>query len=67
MGTKGSIFMMQGDNFATEPCGIVEVTMWLCALLKQQYYVVLVLGNEGGGFHHMQGHHTRAQGLVQGS
>ena len=59
---------MQGDGFASELGGIMEVAMWLCAPLlvglssslgPVPNYVVLVLGNEGGGPHHMQGHHTR--------
>ena len=42
--------------------------MWLCAPLQVVFdlaqvwypnYVVLVLGNEGGGPHHIQGCHTR--------
>ena len=46
----------------------MEVAMWLCApllvglcssLVLVPNYVVLVLGNEGGGHHQMQGHHTR--------
>jgi hypothetical protein len=59
---------MQGDGFASELGGIVEVAMWLCTpflvgLLSRlglvPNYVVLVLGNEGGGPHHIQGRHTR--------
>jgi hypothetical protein len=48
---------MQGDGFASEPSGIMEVAMWLCILLLlgHGFYVVLVLGNEGGGPHHIQG------------
>jgi hypothetical protein len=54
--------MMQGDGFASKVGGIVEVAMWLCALLLVGLwsslglvpnYVVLVLGNEGGGPHHI--------------
>ena len=25
--------MVQGDGFTTEPSGIMEVAMWICALL----------------------------------
>jgi hypothetical protein len=53
---------MQSDGFASEPSGIVEVVVWLCIplLLELWVYVVLVLGNEGGGPHHMQGRHTHS-------
>ena len=49
---------MQGDGFATELGGIMEVATWLCATLVVELwsslglvpnYVVSVLGNEGGG------------------
>ena len=53
--------------FASELSGIMEVAMWLCVPLLLGLccslglvpnYVVLVVGNEGGGPHHMQGCHT---------
>ena len=59
---------MQGDGFASEPGGIMEVAVWLCVSLLLGLwcslglvpnYVVLVLDNEGGGPGHMQGSHTR--------
>jgi hypothetical protein len=59
---------MQGDGFASEPGGIMEVAMWLCIVLLLGLwcslglvpnYVVLVPGKESGGPHHMQGCHTR--------
>ena len=65
---------MQGDGFASELGGIMEVAMWLCAPLSiglcsslglVPNYVVLVLGNESGDPHHIQGRHTR--GLYIGS
>ena len=31
--TKGSFPGMQGDGFASEPGGIMEVAVWLCVLL----------------------------------
>ena len=45
---------MQGDGFASELGGIMEVAMWLCIPLLlglgcRLAYVVLVLDNEGGG------------------
>jgi hypothetical protein len=62
---------MQGDGFASELGGIMEVAMWLCAPLSIGLWsslglvpncVVPVLGNEGenegGGPHHIQGRHT---------
>ena len=58
---------MQGDGFASERGGIMEVAMWLCTQLLVGLrsslglvpnYVVLVLGNEGEGPHHIQGRHT---------
>ena len=41
---------MQGDGFASELSGIMEVAVWLCIplLLELWVYVVLGLGNEGG-------------------
>jgi hypothetical protein len=30
---KGSIYGMQGDDFASEPGGIMEVAVWLCISL----------------------------------
>ena len=60
--------MMQGDGFASEVGEIMEVAMWLCTSLLvglwsslglETKYVVLVLGSEGGGLHHIQGRHTR--------
>ena len=65
---------MQGDGFASELGGILEVAMWLCTPLLvgrrsslglAPNYVVLVLGNEGGGPHHIQARHT--WGLYIGS
>jgi hypothetical protein len=59
---RGSVPGMQGDGFASEPGGIMmQVVVWLCIplLLELWVYVVLVLGNEGGGPHHMQGCYTR--------
>ena len=59
---------MQGDGFASEPGGLMEVVVWLClSLLLGLWcsldlvpsFVVLILGNEGGGPHHMQGCHIR--------
>ena len=56
---------MQGDGFVSELGGIMEVVMWLCASLLVglsstlglvSNYVVLVLDNEGGNSHDMQGH-----------
>ena len=56
---------MQGDGFVSELGGIMEVVMWLCASLLVglsstlglvSNYVVLVLDNEGGNPHDMQGH-----------
>jgi hypothetical protein len=29
---RGSVPRMQGDDFTSEPGGILEVTMWLCTL-----------------------------------
>ena len=64
---------MQGDGFESEPGGIMEVAMWLCvplllglwcSLAVEPNCVVLVLGNEGGGPHHMQGVIHGACGLV---
>jgi hypothetical protein len=64
---------MQGDGFASEPGGIMEVAMWLClSLLLGLWcslglvpnYVVLALGNEGGGPHHMQNYHTRGLRII---
>ena len=61
---------MQGDMFAPELGGIMEVAMWLCTLLLVGLssslglipnYVVLALGNEGVGPHHMQCRHTQGQ------
>ena len=58
---------MQGDDFASELGGIMEVTMWACVSLllglwcslgPVPNYVVLILGNETEGLHHIQGHHT---------
>ena len=51
---KGSILEMQGDGFTSEPGGIMEVAMWLCASLLiglcfilglEPNYSVPVLGN----------------------
>jgi hypothetical protein len=33
MGIKWLGTWMEGDSFATKPGGIMEVAMWLCALL----------------------------------
>ena len=50
--------MMQGDSFPSEPSGIMEVAMWLCAPLRVglwyslglvHNYVVLIFGNERWG------------------
>ena len=50
---------MQGDGFASEPGGIMELVVWLCVPLLLGLscslglvpnYVVLVLGNEGQGY-----------------
>ena len=66
--TKRSFLGMQGDDFTSEPDGIVEVAVWLCVPLLLGLwcsldlvpnYVMLVPGNEGGGPHHMQGCHTQ--------
>ena len=63
---------MQGDGFATGPGGIMEVAMWPCALLIIELWsslalvpnnVVLVLVNEGGGLHPIQGRHTHGLGI----
>ena len=60
--------MMRGDGFASELDGIMEVAMWLCALLPVDLwsslgvvpnYVLLILGNDGGGPHHIQGRPPR--------
>ena len=65
---KWSFPGMQGDGFASELGGIMEVAVWLCVPLLLGLwcnlglvpnYVVLVLGNEGGGPYHMQGCITR--------
>jgi hypothetical protein len=62
---------MQGDGFASELDEIMEVTMWVCVSLllglwcslgHVSNYVVLILGNETKGLHHIQGRRTR--GLV---
>ena len=53
---------MQGDGFATELGGILEEAMRLCTPCGSSTQlccvgfenIVLVLGNEGGGPHHMQ-------------
>ena len=37
-------------------CGFAFITTWALGLVPN--YVVLVLGNEGGGSHHMQGCHA---------
>jgi hypothetical protein len=46
---------------------IMDVGMWFCAPLLVRLcsslglvrnHVVLILGNKGGGPHHVQGHHT---------
>lgn len=74
---------MQGDGFASELGGIMEVAMWLCTLLLiglrsrlglASNYVGLVLGNlvlvlenEGGGPHHLQGNQTQGLGVGYGS
>ena len=71
--TKGSYPMMQGGRFlgckvmVLQVGGNMEMAMWLyvpfllglwCSLGLVPNYVVLVLGNEGGGPHHMQSCHT---------
>ena len=59
--------MKQPDGFASKLGGIMEVAMWLCALLLVGLrfsldpipnYVVLILGIKGGGPHHIQSRHT---------
>jgi hypothetical protein len=59
---------MQGDGFASELDEIMEVTMWVCVSLllglwcslgPVSNYVVLILGNETKGLHHIQGRRTR--------
>ena len=61
---------MQGDDFAPELGRIMEVVVWLCALLLvglsssldlEPNYVVLAICNEGACIHHMQGRHTQGQ------
>ena len=51
---------------------VMDVAMWFCAPLLVGLcsslglvlnHVVLVLGNKGGGPHHMQGHHTWDLGI----
>ena len=55
---KGYVPMMQGDSFPSEPSGIMEVAMWLCAPLRVglwyslglvHNYVVLIFSNERWG------------------
>ena len=55
---RGSILGTQGDGFTSELGGIMEVALFLCLPLLLglwcglglvHNYVVLVLGNEGGG------------------
>ena len=63
---------MQGDNFASVPgwdhgrgrVALHTSTSWaLISLSRAPNYVVLVLGNEGGGPHHMQACHIRGLGI----
>ena len=63
---------MQGDGLqvnrvdhAGGRVALHTITTWDLDLLPN--YVMLVLGNEGGGPHHMQGCYTWAIGLVKGS
>jgi hypothetical protein len=45
---------MRGDGSTSKPGGIIEVAMWLSSILGLvPNYVVLVLGNEVGGPHHI--------------
>jgi hypothetical protein len=71
---KGSIAMMQGGGFATELGGITEVTnwTWLCTSLLiglwgnsglVPNHVLLVLGNEDKGRHHIQCRQTQDLGI----
>ena len=62
---------MQGDDFESEPGGIMEVAMCLCVPLLRGLWsslglvpnydvlvlgnLVFILGNEGGGPHQIQG------------
>ena len=56
---RGSIMGMQGnDGSITELGGMMKVAM-LDFDIAWVKFVVLVLGNEVGGPHHMQGHHTQ--------
>ena len=43
-GIKGSVPGMQGDGFASEPGGIMEVAMWLCALFTS--WALILLGSD---------------------
>ena len=59
----GLVPEIQGDSFASELSAIMEVAMLLVVELWSSLglvssYVVLVLTNEGGGPHHMQGLRT---------
>ena len=64
---------MQGDGFALEPGGIMDMAMWLHATLLVGLwssldlvpnYVMLVIGNESGGPHHMEGYHAKGLGIT---
>ena len=48
--SRHSILWMQGDGFASEHGGIMEVAMWLwlCLAWVQYLTMLLVLSNEGG-------------------
>jgi hypothetical protein len=52
---------MQGGGSTTEPGGIMEVSMLRFSMVPD--YVVLVLGNEDGDPHHIQGCHTWGLGI----
>ena len=55
---------MQGDSFVSELGGIMQVALWLIlvglwsSLGLVANYVVVVLGNEGGHPHDIQGRNT---------
>ena len=57
MGIKQIGSRWQGGDSTIEPGGIMEVSVLGFSLVPD--YVVLVLGNEDGDPHHIQGCHTR--------
>ena len=73
---RGLVLKMQVDGFASEVGGIMEVAMCFAyhyylgfevvwGVVPNHVVLVLgnivfILGNEGGGPHHMQGHHTQS-------